>query len=67
MTWRASCARPEREVSRKGVQAVIRNRPLLIDDFAKFIAESQRDRESTDRTFTEGDDDMSLWARPGAV
>jgi len=48
------------EVIRKGVEGVIRERPLLVDDFAAFIADRQRDAHSVDRTFAEDDDEMSL-------
>jgi CRP-like cAMP-binding protein len=34
------------EVGRKGVESVVRERPLLVDDFAKFIADRQRESQA---------------------
>jgi hypothetical protein len=33
-------------VGRKGVESVVRERPLLVDDFAKFIADRQRESQA---------------------
>ena len=49
------------EVSRKGVEEVVKARPLLVDDFAKFIADRRRQRDEVDRTFAEDEASMAVW------
>lgn len=50
------------EVGRKGVEAVVRARPLLIDDFAKFIADRQREGQTLDRSFADDETELSVWS-----
>lgn len=50
------------EVGRKGVEAVVRARPLLIDDFAKFIVDRQREGQTLDRSFADDETELSVWS-----
>ena len=49
------------EVSRKGVESTVRERPLLVDDFAKFISDRQRENQAMERTFAQDETQLNAW------